>query len=114
MAVALQKGVKYTLQDEATVSGNGNVAVVPDSHEALVIFIIGAGTITGGSIQIEESHDPDYAGDWSLIQSINATVVNSDAVLAIHASNKYFALRARIDSDITGGGDITVTIFSGD
>ena len=65
------------------------------------------------SVAIEEAESPDYTGDWSLIQSINAVDVNSDATKEIHLPEGiYSALRTRITSDITGGGSVLTQITS--
>jgi hypothetical protein len=102
---------KLLLQNAAT-TGNGNAANLMGMSKNITFFIEGSGTITGGTISLESARTKDYTGDWSVIQSVNATDVNSDAVKAVHVVGNFLAVRARISSDITGGGNVSVELVA--
>lgn len=75
-----------------------------------------SGTITGGRIAIECSMDKDYAGAWFELGTFDATELNAGADgTATGGSGTYPAppgmvVRARVVSDITGGGNVTTYI----
>ena len=95
-----------TLQSAAT-TGNGSAGSVEDRG---TVYVVGAGTISGGTVVIEEAHSEDYSGTWSSLQTITASALTGGAVQAIHVSGFYRAVRARISSTITGGGTISATL----
>lgn len=108
---SISRGAPYTLQSAAT-TGNGLAVAIPANFQNHNVSVEGSGTITGGTISIEEADTPDYTGDWSVITTINGTDVTSDAIKVTHVAGLVRALRARISSDITGGGNVTVEVTS--
>ena len=109
MSTAL-RGVPFPLQPAlSTTDANGKAASVNPLAEDHVIFIKGTGTITSGVITIEEADTEDYSGTWSSIQAVNGTDVTAGAIKAIHlVQGIYRALRARISTNIGGGGSVEV------
>lgn len=77
--------------------------------ELSTVYLYGAGTVSGGTVVVEEAHDETYAGTWSVIQSVTASTLNG-AGLAIHIGGYVAALRVRVSSAITGGGSIGVKV----
>lgn len=69
-----------------------------------------SGTVSGGTIIIEYAHQADYSGTWSQL----ASIVASDVPNGTDGFGSYPGLcpfvRARISSNITGGGNVTVRI----
>jgi len=103
------RGVEFAFHPALTVdAGNGTPCSIFANVKFHTILIKGAGTISSGTIVIEESHDIDYTGDWSVIQSVNATDVTSDAVKVVHVEGLIRALRARISVAIGGGGSVGI------
>ncbi len=72
----------------------------------LTVYQTGVGTISGGTILIEEAPTFDYAGLWSLILTLDATDVSGGATQATACPpGAYSWVRARITATITGGGN---------
>jgi hypothetical protein len=90
----------------AATTGTGVAADAAALARDLTVFVQGNGTITGGTLVIEEARSPDYTGTWSQIGTALTPVTNT--VQAIHISGCFLALRARITANITGGGSVTV------
>ena len=111
MITALMKGVPYLLQSAVT-SGNGAVVMVPITCNKLDFFVVGAGTISGGALSIEEAYDPDYTGTWSVIQAITLTSITAGAIVVVHVEGTFRAVRARVSTPVTGGGTVTVYAMS--
>ncbi len=71
----------------------------------------GSGTISGGTLLIEEADygddEPPYSGTWSQLVSVACSDVTGGAQKGVHLSlGAYGYLRARISSAVTGGGTI--------
>lgn len=111
MITAISRGVEFLLQENAT-SGNGNAVAIPPSAKKHVINARGTGTIASGVISIEEADNAEYAGTWSVIQTINAVDLTGGADKAVHIDSIISAIRARISTPIGGGGSVTVGIKS--
>lgn len=109
-AAAQNLGLRRTLQDTAT-TGNGTAVDVSKAY-AVTIYCDGTGTVSGGVITIEESRDTAYAGTWSSVTTITASTLSGGADVAIHLSGIYVAVRARISSNITGGGTVTCELLA--
>ena len=85
--------------------------------EAISLYVRGSGTITGGTLLIEEADygddEPVYSGTWSQVTSITCSDVTGGAQKGVHLSlGSYGYLRARISSAVTGGGTIAVVMLS--
>ena len=63
----------------------------------IAVYVRGIGTVSSGSLVIEEASEPDYAGTWSPIGSaITATTVSGDKELVTHlAVGAYCNIRVR-------------------
>lgn len=80
---------------------------------ARTYFLIGVGTINGGTILIEEADYPEkeliYTGTWSILQTISASTLTGNQTQAIHIMLTASAyVRVRISSTITGTGTFGV------
>lgn len=113
MTVAALRGITTELLPLLTTTGTGASVSVPISSRCPRFHVRGAGVITGGTIIIEEALDPAYAGTWSQIQSVSASGLSGGAEQVIHLVDVTLsAVRARISSDITGGGSVSVDLVS--
>ena len=98
------------LQDGST-TGNGNAADMSGQSEYVTIYAFGTGTISSGSLIIEEAHASTYNGTWSQLSTVSCTAV-STAVQAIHLQGNFKFIRARISNNVSGGGNITVHLVA--
>jgi hypothetical protein len=80
--------------------------------ECSVIYLYGSGTVSGGTLYLEEAPATDYAGTWSPIGSSIAASSLNGACLAIHVRGSVIAYRARVSSAITGGGSISAKVMA--
>lgn len=106
------------LLDDATTGTSGSQACHGFSN--LTIYVDGQGTISGGTLVIEEAwwnaaRENTYAGTWSQIGTVDLTDVSGGAQLAYHAGGSggsfaYANVRVRVSSDVTGGGTISVAL----
>ncbi len=107
------KGVATSLLPLLTTTGTGDSVAVPITSQHPRFHVRGAGTITGGTIIIEEALDPDYAGTWSQITSIAASGLTGGAEQVIHLVDATLgSVRARISSNITGGGSVSADLVT--
>lgn len=86
-------------------------------HGLLSIYLTGTGTITGGTILIEEADYANpavgYAGTWAQLGTVTATGLTAGAQLVTHLVDaSYGFVRVRISAAITGGGSITAVLRS--
>lgn len=105
------KGIIVILLNLVT-TGTGLGVALPITSTNPRVHIRGAGVITGGNIIIEEAIVPDYAGTWSQIYTIAALGFSGGVEQVVHIYGTIGAIRARISSDIIGGGTITVELVS--
>lgn len=85
--------------------------------EEISLYVRGSGTISGGTLLIEEADygddEPPYSGTWSQLVSVACSDVTGGAQKGVHLSlGAYGYLRARISSAVTGGGTIAVVLLS--
>jgi len=107
---------RITLLDAVTTGQSQPIMMA--AHIAPTFYVIGTGTVSGGTVLIEEADaNPEtgpggYSGTWSLVYTVTASDVSGGKQKAIHLTgpNSYGYLRARVSSDITGGGTITVVL----
>jgi len=101
----------FKMQDAAT-AGNGQTLILSGQQEQLNLWLQSSGTTSGGTISIEEAffppETPGFSGTWSVITTVSASTITGGAAVMIHSPANYWAVRARISSNITGGGTITV------
>ena len=102
------------LQSAAT-TGTGGVLLPHGRSHWLTVSLQSNGTTSGGTISIEEArYDPavlnglDYTGTWSVIQAVSASTFTGGAQVVVHVPGSFWAVRARISSNITGGGSVDV------
>ncbi len=107
-----------TLQSAAT-TGLGSVLNVNGRAAELTVVVQGTGTTSGGVIKIEEAYwsptTSQYTGTWSVIATLTAGTEftsNTQTVYHTSAPAAFWKVRARISSDITGGGTVTVTAWT--
>lgn len=86
-------------------------------QEEVSLYVRGIGTISGGTLLIEEADYGDdeapYSGTWSQLASIACSDVTGGAQKGVHLTlGAYGYLRARISSNVTGGGSIAVVMLS--
>lgn len=108
---ASQEGVKTILLDTVT-TGTGTGVAVPITSKNQRVTTRGSGTISGGTVAIEEASAADYTGTWSNLATITAVDVTGGAEKVTHISGTVGAIRARVTANITGGGNITVELVS--
>lgn len=73
----------------------------------ITFYIVGAGAISAGAIQVEEAHAEDYTGAWAPNGSPVNAVANGEATVKITGVSGN--MRARISTAIVGG---TVDIWA--
>lgn len=98
------------IQTNAT-TGNGESFSPGGRATRVTVYVVGIGTITGGTIVIEESLSPQDTGTWSAIQSITASTLSGGKTAAVHVDGVVCTIRARISSAITGGGTISAAVI---
>lgn len=94
----------------AVTTGTGSVIAFNDCRQVNWL-IIGSGTISSGIVVIESGYAQDQPGGWNELDSIDASTLNG----GLSTGGTYPAppggfVRARISSDITGGGNISVRL----
>lgn len=108
MTQAAQKGVPIALLTAVT-TGTGVGKVVPISSKNPRVHFRANGTITGGAVVLEEAEDPNYTGTWSTLYTYTPATSSEQVV---HILGTLGAIRARVSSNITGGGTITANLVS--
>lgn len=95
------------LQSAAT-TGNGNTVNFRGLGGTFEYSVEPSGTVSGGTIQFESAPYESYAGTWD---AIGTAITPATGTLVSHqVVGRYNAVRARITSDITGGGSVTCRI----
>lgn len=96
----------------AVSTGTSNTITFPKDSDNPSVEVTGAGTISGGTVIIEENMtDPAFAGTWSQIQSITASGLTGGASQVVHIIGNVKFLRVRVSSNITGGGTISANVL---
>lgn len=95
--------------DEVT-TGTGSPKAFNDSRQ-INWLVEGSGTISGGVVKIESAHDQSYAGLWNELDSVDASTLSGGALYGnTFPMPPGGFVRARISSNITGGGNVTVRL----
>lgn len=99
---------EVSLEDATT--GTGRALAFNDCRQVNWI-IVSEGTISAGTVVIESAHAQDYAGVWNELDSLDATTLDGGKAYG----NTYPMppggfVRARISSNITGGGSISARL----
>lgn len=113
MSHFLSPGPQLLVGPLATANGTSGILFVSGLCERVTVVLQSAGTTSGGVITLEEAYypvqDTPYAGTWSKLQDINASDFSGTKQELVHIVNySIWAIRARISSDITGGGTVTI------
>ena len=111
MSLASSKGIEV-LSLSAATTGTGTSVNIPISSNNPRINVRGVGTISGGTLILEEASSPAYTGTWSQLLSITASALTGGAEQVVHILGTLGAVRGRISSNITGGGSVTVGVIS--
>lgn len=96
----------------AVTTGTGDPVTFPVNSSNIRVHSRGAGTVSGGTIVIEEANDPLFSGTWSTLQTITASALTGGIEQVLHIVGTLAAIRARISSNITGGGTVTVEVVA--
>jgi len=72
-----------------------------------------SGTVSGGTILIEQSDQSGYSGTWNQLATIDAANLSAGTDGFGTYPGPMNFIRARITSDITGGGTVSVR-FNGE
>lgn len=91
----------------AATTGTGTVIAFNDCRQ-VSWHAVTSGTISGGTIIIEHAPTADYAGTWNELDSISATAADAGSAGFGTYPGPILFVRARISSNITGGGNVTV------
>ncbi len=107
---------KFSPGDSASISlnavttGTGTAIAFNDGRQVNWL-VEGAGTIGAGTVVIESAHAHAYAGTWNELDSVDASTLTGGALYGNtfpHVPGGF--VRARISSNITGGGSVTVRL----
>ena len=100
---------------KAATTGTGGILQPHGRCHFLTFALQSNGTTSGGVVTLEEArYEPsvlggmDYTGTWSTILAVNASDFTGSVQKTIHTYGSFWAVRARISSDITGGGTVDV------
>lgn len=103
------------LQNAVTAAGTiGGLYYLGGLCERVTVAVIGTGVIASGNLVIEEAfyikdvQPGQFAGTWSVIQTINAVDVTGGAQQIVHIPGSVWALRCRCSVIIAGGGSVSV------
>src|SRR5262245_12309744 len=99
------------------VTSGVSLPIDRSNHLYNTIAMMGIGTLTGGTILIEEADwvppAMPYSGTWSTLQTVQANTLTGGAQVLVHlAASAYAYLRVRIGSAATGGGTLAVLMRS--
>ena len=93
----------------AVTTGTGTAVDVGNGNY-VTFYVSGAGTITSGTIILEEADTQTYAGTWSQLATISASTLSGGVAQAFHFTGALAWVRARISSNIVGGGTVTIAV----
>lgn len=94
---------------DAATTGTGTAIPFQDCRQ-VGWFVTTSGMISGGTIIIEHAPTSNYAGTWYQLDSIAATDADTGAGGLGTFPGPLQFVRARISSNITGGGNVTVRL----
>lgn len=107
----------------AQTAAQASIPVDVRSYQALTVYATGTGTISSGTLVVEEADwDPFdsaqvFSGTWSAIPgaTILGTAVSAGAQQALHlpAPSAYAWLRVRLSVAVGGGGTMSVALRAG-
>src|SRR6185503_15052290 len=96
------------LQVGGTSAANGLPLLLYGKSNGATFWIRGTGTVSAGTMLIEECYydpaGPVYSGTWSLIATVDLTTLTGGKQTVYHYPGSFWAVRTRISVDVTGGG----------
>lgn len=115
----------YVKLQDAQTTGAGGVFLPRGAIARLTVVIQSSGTTSTGAISIEEAFYEDqpsnggigasagvqYAGAWSVIQSIDMAPLTGGDQQIVHVQGSVWALRCRITTAVGGGGSVTAWAY---
>lgn len=113
-----------TLLTNVTATGSSVILPVHGACKIVTIVVQGNGTISAGTLVLEEAYfapvdGVPYPGTWSALPvdsagnaSIDLTDLSGGAQQVFHYPGSMWAVRARLTDAVTGtGGSVTVTAW---
>ena len=91
----------------AVTTGTGRAIPMQECRQ-IIWTVEGNGTVSGGTVVIETSDRMDYTGTWHELDSV--TPSSNAAYQNTYPAAASGFVRARVSSNITGGGTVTVRI----
>ena len=105
-------GVSVASLTTAT-TGSGTTIAIPSNMDNCQIEVLGAGTVSGGTLLLEENaNDPAYTGTWSTLATITASTLTGGASQVFHILGTMRFFRGRVSASITGGGTVSVNVIA--
>jgi hypothetical protein len=107
---------KFSPGDSASISLNlattgTGIAIAFNDSRQVNWLVEGAGTIGSGTVVIESAHANDYSGTWNELDTVDASTLSGGKLYGNtfpHVPGGF--VRARISSNIVGGGTVTVRL----
>jgi len=90
---------KWLLKD---VASGTSPAVDVAGCANLTVYVVGGAGVSAGAVTIEEAHDPNFAGAWTILGTA-ITVVASAVAAPSRFAGTAKCVRARITTPLTGG-----------
>ena len=91
----------------AATTGTGRAIPMQECRQ-IIWTVEGNGTVSAGNVIVETADSLDYAGTWFELDSVAPTTGAAYTNTYPAASSGF--VRARVSSNITGGGSVTVRI----
>ena len=91
----------------AATTGNGTFVTFGDAKSNVTLFVQPMGTVTGGVVDLEASHD---GTNWVVIASSAALATGVNQYIAL-SGGAFLWFRGTVSEDVTGGGSVTATLM---
>ena len=104
------------MADPTGVTTGTSPAFDARDYLAPALYVIGSGTISGGTLVIETADTPAYSGTWSAIYTVTCSDVSAgkQKYIGITGPNGYGCIRGRFSADVTGGGTVALILRAGE
>ena len=100
---------KMPLQSAQT-TGNGSVHDCRGDAAQTTFYVVPAGTIAGGTVQLETSYSSSYSGTWAPLTALITLVTDTQVIVSYTAPLAF--VRARIVTNVSGsGGSVSVYLL---
>lgn len=90
---------------DAKTTGTSTVMTTDYKVPIQTIVLWWNGTCSGGTVSIEAAMASDTSDTWAVITTVSA---HSDIVDYVTVSVPTHSIRARVSSNVTGGGNVTI------